>query len=105
MTQYNLAMITKEEVEDKLRAVMDPELHVNIVDLGLIYSVTVSGCHIKIIMTLTTPGCPLAPEIERLVREAIAPLGEYEVTLELVWEPAWTKERMSEDAKLQLGMV
>ncbi len=84
---------------------MDPELHVDIVSLGLIYDVTVSKRRIKVTMTLTTPGCPLAPEIDRLVREAIKPLGEYEIVLELVWEPAWSKERMSEEAKLQLNMI
>lgn len=98
-------MITNDQVREKLKTVMDPELFVDIVSLGLVYSVTVSQGHIKITMTLTTPGCPLAPEIDRLVREALAPLGEYEIELELVWEPAWTKDKMSEEAKLQLGMI
>ena len=84
---------------------MDPELHVDIVSLGLIYAVETENGKIKVIMTLTTPGCPLAPEIDRLVRQAIKPLGEYEIELELVWEPAWTKDRMSEEAKLKLGMI
>lgn len=98
-------MITKELVLEKLRSVMDPELHVDIVNLGLIYDVEATDNRIKVIMTLTTPGCPLAPEIDRLVRQALKPLGEYEIELELVWEPAWTKERMSEEAKLKLGMI
>lgn len=98
-------MVTQDQVYARLKTVMDPELYVNIVDLGLIYSVTVSQGHIKITMTLTTPGCPLAPEIDRLVREAIKPLGEYVIELDLVWEPAWSKDRMSEEARLQLGMV
>ena len=98
-------MITKQLVFDKLKTVMDPELHIDIVSLGLIYEAEVKGNKIKVTMTLTTPGCPLAPEIDRLVREAIKPLGEYEIELELVWEPAWTKDRMSEEAKLQLGML
>lgn len=84
---------------------MDPELHIDIVSLGLIYKTEVKGQKIKVTMTLTTPGCPLAPEIDRLVRQALKPLGEYEIELELVWEPAWTKERMSEEAKLKLGMI
>jgi metal-sulfur cluster biosynthetic enzyme len=84
---------------------MDPELHIDIVGLGLIYRVMIQEKKIKVVMTLTTPGCPLAPEIDRLVREALKPLGEYEVELELVWEPAWSKEKMSEEAKLQLGMI
>jgi metal-sulfur cluster biosynthetic enzyme len=98
-------MTTKELVLEKLKKVMDPELHIDIVSLGLIYDVETTDISIKVIMTLTTPGCPLAPEIDRLVRQALKPLGKYEIELELVWEPAWTKERMSEEAKLKLGMI
>ena len=103
--QYNLVMLTKADIYDRLKTVMDPELHIDIVGLGLIYGVMVKGKKIKVTMTLTTPGCPLAPEIDRLVREAIKPLGEYVIELELVWEPAWSKDMMSEEAKLTLGMV
>ena len=101
-------MITRDQVYDRLKTVMDPELHVNIVDLGLIYDVRVlvkPYSRIAVKMTLTTPGCPLAPEIDRLVREAIKPLGDYEIDLELVWEPAWSKDRMSDETKLQLNMM
>lgn len=98
-------MIAPELIYEKLKTVMDPELFIDIVSLGLIYSVTVSRCHIKIIMTLTTPGCPLAPIIDQLIRDALAPLGAERVELILVWEPAWTKDRMSEEAKLQLGVI
>jgi len=98
-------MVNKEMVYERLKTVMDPELHVDIVSLGLIYDVKASETKIKVTMTLTTPGCPLAPVIDKLVREAIAPLGEYEIELELVWEPAWTKDKMSEEAKLTLGML
>ncbi|MBP9670475.1 DUF59 domain-containing protein [Candidatus Woesebacteria bacterium] len=98
-------MINSHQVLDRLKTVMDPELHIDIVSLGLIYKTDVVGKNIKVTMTLTTPGCPLAPEIDRLVRQALKPLGEYEIELELVWEPAWTKERMSEEAKLKLGMI
>ncbi len=102
-------MITKDQIYEKLKTVMDPELFVDIVSLGLVYNVQCPMINdqwrIKVTMTLTTPGCPLAPEIDRLVRQALKPLGEYEIELELVWEPAWNKDRMSEEAKLQLGMV
>ncbi len=98
-------MITKQQVYEQLKTVMDPELHVDIVSLGLIYEIVNTDKKIKIIMTLTTPGCPLAPEIDRLVREALKPLGTFEIELELVWEPAWSKERMSEEAMLKLGMI
>ena len=102
---YNELMITKEQVYEKLKKVMDPELFIDIVSLGLIYDVIVEENKIKVIMTLTTPGCPLAPVIDQLVREALKPLGEYEIVLDLVWEPAWTKDRMSDEAKLQLGVI
>ncbi len=89
---------------EKLSKVMDPELHIDIVSLGLIYKVKANDKKITVTMTLTTPGCPLAPVIDKLIKKALAPLKASEVVLDLVWEPAWTKERMSEEAKLQLGM-
>ncbi len=98
-------MITRDDVYARLKTVMDPELHVDIVSLGLIYGAVVSKGQIAVTMTLTTPGCPLAPIIDKLVREALAPLGDFEIELKLVWEPAWTREMMSEEAKLQLGMI
>ena len=97
-------MVTREQVFEQLKTVMDPELHVDIVSLGLVYDAIVKSKKIKVVMTLTTPGCPLAPIIDKLVRKSLASLGEYEIELELVWEPAWTKERMSEEVKLKLGM-
>lgn len=98
-------MITKEIVMDKLRGVMDPELHINIVDLGLIYNVVVEKNEVVVTMTLTTPGCPLAPVIDKLIKKALGELKADSVTVELVWEPAWSVRRMSEEGKLQLGMV
>ncbi|MCE7897683.1 MAG: aromatic ring hydroxylase [bacterium] len=98
-------MITKEIVMDKLRGVMDPELHINIVDLGLIYNVVIEKNEIRVIMTLTTPGCPLAPVIDKLIKKALGELKADRVTVELVWEPAWSVRRMSEEGKLQLGMI
>jgi len=98
-------MITKDQVYEQLKTVMDPELHIDIVGLGLIYDVLVTKDRIKVVMTLTTPGCPLAGEIDRLVKEAVKPLGDCEIEIELVWEPAWSREMMSEEAKLVLGMV
>lgn len=98
-------MITKKSVVEALKTVMDPELHINIVDLGLIYSVTVRQCHIKVVMTLTTPGCPLAPVIDKLIKNALAKLKPESVEVELVWEPAWSVRRMSEEGRLQLGMT
>jgi len=98
-------MITSEMVYEQLKTVMDPELHIDIVGLGLIYDVLVTKDRIKVVMTLTTPGCPLAGEIDRLVKEAVKPLGDCEIEIELVWEPAWSREMMSEEAKLVMGMI
>ncbi|MBP9702261.1 metal-sulfur cluster assembly factor [Candidatus Woesebacteria bacterium] len=98
-------MITKDIVMNKLRTVMDPELHINIVDLGLIYDVVIKGNEIRVIMTLTTPGCPLAPVIDKLIKKALSELKADSVTIELVWEPAWSVRRMSDEGKLQLGMI
>jgi len=98
-------MITKDQVYEQLKTVMDPELHIDIVGLGLIYDVLVTKDRIKVVMTLTTPGCPLAGEIDRLVKEAVKPLGDCEIEIELVWEPAWSREMMSEEAKLVMGMI
>ena len=102
---YNVVVITKYIVMNKLRTVMDPELHINIVDLGLIYDVVIKGNEIRVIMTLTTPGCPLAPVIDKLIKKALSELKADSVTIELVWERAWRVRRMSDEGKLQLGMI
>ena len=103
-------MVTKAMVMKKLGKVMDPELHVDIVSLGLIYDVEfqTQNSKLHITMTLTTPGCPLAPVIDTLIRDAlegIPGLRREDIELELVWEPAWTKDMMSEETKLKLGMI
>ena len=93
-------------VEEALKSVHDPEIPVNIFDLGLIYEVDrqESG-DVFITMSLTAPGCPVAGEMPGQVAEAVAAVaGVGKVTVELVWDPAWTPERMSEDAKLALDL-
>lgn len=99
-------MTDKEKlIREALRGVIDPELHINIVDLGLIYDVREEGGEVEVEMTLTTPGCPLAPVIDKLVREAVMKVeGIREVSLELIWDPPWTQEMMSEEAKVELGI-
>src|SRR5436309_2423441 len=93
------------QVREALKTVIDPELHINIVDLGLIYDVREEGGIVEVEMTLTTPGCPLAPVIDQKVKEAVTPIPEVkEVTLELVWDPPWTMDMMSDEAKAELGM-
>ncbi|MCD6458280.1 MAG: DUF59 domain-containing protein [Thermoproteales archaeon] len=99
-------MTTKEDVLKVLKEVYDPEIPVNIVDLGLIYDVKVEDENVYIKMTLTAPGCPLAFFLTKMVEDAIKEkLPEIkDVTVDLVWDPPWTPERMSEDAKKLLGL-
>lgn len=93
-------------VEDALKTVHDPEIPVNIFDLGLIYDVNrQSNGDVHITMSLTAPGCPVAGEMPGQVAEAVAAVdGVGKVAVELVWEPAWSPERMSEDAKMALDL-
>ena len=92
-------------VIDAFRQVYDPEIPVNIYDLGLIYTLAIDeGGACKITMSLTAPGCPVAGEMPGQVGTAAETVdGVTDATVELVWEPAWDKDRMSEDAKLALG--
>jgi metal-sulfur cluster biosynthetic enzyme len=99
------AMVTEKAVFGRLKTVIDPELHVDIVSLGLIYTVRIEQNIVTVTMTLTTPGCPLAPIIDRMIQEALQPLGFEKVAVELVWDPPWTKDKMSEEAQLRLGMI
>jgi len=95
------------KIEDALKTVHDPEIPVNIYDLGLIYDINrFDDGNIHITMSLTAPGCPVAGEMPGQVAEAVAKIPEAgKVDVELVWEPGWTKDRMSEDAKLALDML
>ena len=88
-----------------IRQVFDPEIPVNIYDLGLIYRIDIDDqMNIDIDMTLTAPGCPVAGEMPGMVSRAVEPLDQVgEVTVQIVWEPAWTQERMTEIAQLELG--
>ena len=96
----------KERVILGLKTVFDPEIPVNIYDLGLIYDILVMpDNHINIQMTLTSPGCPVAQTFPGTVETAVnAVAGVQDCTVELVWEPPWTNDRMTEAARLELGM-
>jgi FeS assembly SUF system protein len=96
----------EEAVIDALKTVYDPEIPVNLYDLGLIYRLDcAANGNVAIDMTLTAPACPVAGEMPGRVAEAVAAVpGVGEVEVHLVWEPPWTKERMSEDAKLALDI-
>ena len=87
--------------------IYDPEIPVNIYDLGLIYDISVSEtCDVKIIMTLTSPNCPVAESLPLEIKEKVETITEVNnVEVEIVFEPVWTKEMMSEEAKLELGML
>lgn len=97
--------LTTELVHEFLRTVIDPELGVNIVDLGLIYEIALEPeGNVKIVMTLTTPGCPLGGFLDDQIRSCLAQLPQVrDVSIELVWEPAWEPAAMSDSATDQLG--
>jgi FeS assembly SUF system protein len=92
---------------DAVRTVYDPELPVNLYDLGLIYTIAIDeDNHVDIEMTLTTPGCPVAGEMPGMVASAVEPLpGVRTVDVVLVWDPPWDISRMSEEARLELGLL
>ena len=96
--------ITNKQVESALRQVIDPEIQYNIVDLGLIYGTAVDGQSVNVEMTLTTPACPYGPMLIHQVKEAVTALGASDVNIELVWNPPWSLEKMTDEAKLELGV-
>lgn len=99
-------MELKEIVMEQLRTVYDPELGINVVDLGLIYDLRVNDGIVSIVMTLTTPGCPLHDSIVGGVKRALTHLkGIKDVDVQITWNPPWTPERMSEAALQQLGFL
>ena len=97
-------MATKEEVTEALRAVEDPELGMDIVELGLLYDVEVEGPKVKVIHTLTSMGCPVGPMIQENVDQVVRAMPDVDdVEVELTWDPPWSPEKMSDDAKFILG--
>jgi metal-sulfur cluster biosynthetic enzyme len=97
-------MPAREEVIDALRAVEDPELGMDIVELGLLYDVAVENGSVQVTFTLTSMGCPVGPMLEEQIRETVAAMpGVERVESELTWDPPWTPDKMSEDAKFILG--
>jgi len=99
-------MVTEEQVTEQLKNVIDPELNVNIVDLGLIYEVEVDDeDNVEILMTLTTPGCPLHGVFNELVKREVNSLDVGSVNVELTFEPRWSPDDMSDEARDELGNV
>ncbi len=97
---------TKDDVREGLKQVYDPEIGINVVDLGLVYDADISeGGDVLVTMTLTSLGCPLGPVIMQEVTGALRELpGIGDIDVKLVWSPPWTPDMMSEDAKDELGM-
>ena len=96
---------TKNKVIEEIKKIYDPEIPVNIYDLGLIYDVQVDNKKAKIKMTLTSPNCPVAESLPRDVKNVAMQVKEIEdVDLELVWQPPWNKDMMSDAAKLELNL-
>jgi metal-sulfur cluster biosynthetic enzyme len=98
-------MVSEELITEALKDIYDPELHYNIVDLGLVYDVHVKDGDVHILMTLTTPACPIGPMIIAQIQEMVRILpGVKDVDVELTFDPMWTPELMSEEAKAGLGL-
>jgi metal-sulfur cluster biosynthetic enzyme len=97
--------MTEPDVRDALREVIDPELGINIVDLGLVYGIEVAGGNVRITMTMTTPACPLRDYIQDLVESTVTSrLSDVDkVTVDIVSDPRWTEDLMSDAARQQLG--
>ena len=97
-------MVTPEDVEDALSNVIDPELGLDFVELGLIYGVEVEGGRVHVTFTLTSPGCPIGPQVTEQIEEFVSELpGVDEVRPHMTFDPPWSPDRMSEDAKFALG--
>ena len=98
-------MSLKNKVIDEIKKIYDPEIPVNIYELGLIYDISIKDKDVSVKMTLTTPNCPVAESLPKEVKDSIMELKEVnKVNLNLVWDPPWDKSMMSEAAKLELNL-
>ncbi|MBO0685252.1 MAG: DUF59 domain-containing protein [Candidatus Dormibacteraeota bacterium] len=106
MTEEQTATVKEEDVIEALREVYDPEIPVNIVDLGLVYEVDIKPKRVDIKMTLTAMGCPMAGDVMADVRDHLIDIpGIEDAGVELVYDPPWSPERMTEEARWELGIV
>jgi metal-sulfur cluster biosynthetic enzyme len=97
-------MVDEEDVLEALSNVIDPELGLDFVELGLIYGVAIDGGTVEITFTLTTPACPIGPQVSEQMEEFVSEIdGVEQVVPNMVFTPPWTPEKMSEDAKFALG--
>ncbi len=98
-------MDLKNKVIAEIKKIYDPEIPVNIYELGLIYQIDINNNNVKIKMTLTTPNCPVAESLPKEVKDSVLEIdGVSKVDLDLVWDPPWNKSMMSEAAKLELNL-
>lgn len=96
----------EQQIVEQIKTVYDPEIPINIYELGLIYGITVENHDVLITMTLTSPHCPVAEALPQQVKDVVAATdGVDDVTVELVWDPPWTMERMTDEARLTLGLM
>lgn len=103
-TQPSSNAVSEDQVKLALRRVKDPDLNLNILDLGLIYTITVTGSHVGVDMTLTSPACPSGPElVGNAENEIKAVPGVETVSVNIVWEPFWTPEKMEPRVRAYLG--
>jgi len=99
-------MVTREQVYDALRECYDPEIPINIVDLGLVYDVAIDDDHVNVVMTLTARGCPAHTFISESVRRRVAQVpGVKSANVQVVWDPPWDISRISEAGKKRLGLL
>jgi metal-sulfur cluster biosynthetic enzyme len=97
-------MVDEEVVTEALSNVIDPELGLDFVELGLIYGIEIDGGDVSVTFTLTTPACPIGPQVSEQIEEFVGDIdGVEKVSTNMVFTPPWTPERMSEDAKFALG--
>ena len=97
-------MFTEEDVTEALANVIDPELGLDFIELGLVYDVAIDGAKVDITFTLTTPACPIGPQVSEQMKEFVGEIdGVEEVIPTMVFTPPWTPDKMSEDAKFALG--
>lgn len=95
-------VLSREQVVNVLKTIYDPEIPVNIYDLGLIYALEVTGDDVAIKMTLTAVGCPIGPAVAEDIRQKLQAIGAVTVTVDFVWSPPWTPDRLSEEGRLSL---
>ncbi|PIR97064.1 MAG: hypothetical protein COT91_03380 [Candidatus Doudnabacteria bacterium CG10_big_fil_rev_8_21_14_0_10_41_10] len=98
--------MTKENILKKLNDILDPDIGIGLVDLGLIYNVTVKNQDIDILMTLTTPYCPFAQAFERGIEKKLSEISNVgKIFIKFTFDPPWNKDRISEEAKMKLGLL